>query len=286
MPNQIPPNAGDSSSLLTAKVESPADSLSTHSYQHIPHQSVEQSAEQTSQHGASSLHSSVPDKPALISHQKDFFLDWTLKILGLACAILFGIWAPISFKLTSDSNRESDQTQKAMFEQLGDMQKQAGADAQKQNAAATHMAQIQNAAATAMAQVQHQLDQIGKLRAWQFCDAREDQISACRTLSLSVKIEDLVAQLGGFGSTTMTLTIDTYSAAPSVVPGTSQRTVSLGQGYASSTNLAKSHASGAGVSKDLLAIILGSVFSVIVVVGLVVGLLARRRQWKRLNDSS
>ena len=168
MPNQIPSNAGDSSSLLIAKVESPAYSLRTHSYQHIPHHTAEHSAEQASQHGASSLHSYVPDKPALISHQKDFFLDWTLKILGLACAILFGIWAPISFKLTSDSNKENDEAQQAMAAQLGMMQKQAATALQMQNAAATAMAQVQNAAATAMAEVQRQLEHVGKLRAWEF----------------------------------------------------------------------------------------------------------------------
>ncbi|KAF2632793.1 hypothetical protein BU25DRAFT_82689 [Macroventuria anomochaeta] len=275
MSNQTSTDAGDSSSLLITKVESSGNPINAHSYQQIPNNTTEHSAGQASQHGASSFNPSEPDKPHLISHQKDFFLDWTLKILGVACAILFGIWAPISFKLASDGNKENDASQKAVFSQLGDMRQQAATAAQMQNAAATAMANVQFAAANVMAEVQHQLDRMGKLRAWEFCEGRAEQIRYCRELSSSGDVGTLVYQLGGLGPT-KSLSITTSSVIP---VASISNSVPVSQ-----SNEPSAGSSGAGVPKDVLAVVLGSVFSVIVVVGLVVGLLARRRRWKKMNE--
>ena len=49
-----------------------------------------------------------PAKPHLLSQRNDFLLDRVLKILGVASAILFGIWAPISYKIIADGNAGND----------------------------------------------------------------------------------------------------------------------------------------------------------------------------------
>jgi hypothetical protein len=39
------------------------------------------------------------------------YFDWFIKILGFAAAITFGIYAPLSFKLTAAGNRDNDVAQ-------------------------------------------------------------------------------------------------------------------------------------------------------------------------------
>lgn len=283
-----PNDAEGSSSLLTTKVDSSTNSTSTHSYQQVPPHTPESASEQLLQPDTPSLSPSEPPKPHLISHQKDFFLDWTLKILGVACAILFGIWAPISFKLTSDGNKENDASQKAVFSQLGDIRLQAATAAQVQHAAASAIASVQFAAVSAMAGVEQQLGRIGRLRAMEFCEGRADQIYQCEMLSSSVDVGVLVAQLGGLRSSTPSADASSSVARTSTRYSSPTPIVSISSGVIPdvSSQPHGSSSSSSGVSKDVLAVILGSVFSAIVIIGLVVGLLARRRQWKKIQAGS
>jgi hypothetical protein len=39
------------------------------------------------------------------------FLEWTVKVLGFAAAIIFGAWAPLSYKATLDGNSGNDAAQ-------------------------------------------------------------------------------------------------------------------------------------------------------------------------------
>jgi len=56
----------------------------------------------TAEQSSTSDQVSQYEKPNLLSQRNDFLLDWTLKILRLATAVLFGVWAPISVSLTAE----------------------------------------------------------------------------------------------------------------------------------------------------------------------------------------
>lgn len=48
-------------------------------------------------------------------------LNWAIKILGLAAAVVFGIWAPISYKATADGNSSSDAAQSSLVDAQASM---------------------------------------------------------------------------------------------------------------------------------------------------------------------
>jgi hypothetical protein len=41
----------------------------------------------------------------------EFVLHWTLQVLGVTAAILFGIWAPLSYKASADGNSQNNAAQ-------------------------------------------------------------------------------------------------------------------------------------------------------------------------------
>ncbi|KZM19727.1 hypothetical protein ST47_g9255 [Ascochyta rabiei] len=194
-------------------------------------------------------------KPHLLSQRHDFLVDWTLKILGVASAILFGIWAPISYKITADSNAGNDASQASLMSEISSMR----------NEAAT-AASAQRSIVSALAKVQNQLDNAGLIKAFEFCSDRTD--SFCADLTASASISEALSSLGGLSGT---LPPPPPSSAP----------------IATSTSSPESGSSKGGVSSEnLLAIILGSVFSAIVVIGLVVGILTKKRQQRKLIEES
>jgi hypothetical protein len=42
-------------------------------------------------------------------------LDRVLRIIGAACALLFGIWAPLSYQLQKDGNKGNDAAQEELI---------------------------------------------------------------------------------------------------------------------------------------------------------------------------
>jgi hypothetical protein len=44
----------------------------------------------------------------------EYLLDWTLKFIGATCAILFGIWAPLAYRLQSEGNKGNDEEMKKL----------------------------------------------------------------------------------------------------------------------------------------------------------------------------
>lgn len=203
----------------------------------------------------SSLHadSTAPTKPHLLSQRNDFLLDWALKILGVASAILFGIWAPISYKITADGNAGNDAAQASLMSEMSSMRDEAAT-----------AASAQRDAVSALANVQNQLDNVGLIWAWDFCSGRDDPV--CTEISSSATILEALSSLGGLGGTRAS---SRTSSAPS--PTTAPVSGSPG---------------GTVSSKNLLAIILGSVFGGIVIIGLIVGILAKRRQQRKLLEES
>jgi hypothetical protein len=53
-------------------------------------------------------------EPPLFSPRTDFILDWVLKVLAVASAILFGIWAPIPYKATANGNADNNSAQEVL----------------------------------------------------------------------------------------------------------------------------------------------------------------------------
>ncbi|KAF1365944.1 hypothetical protein EJ07DRAFT_170687 [Lizonia empirigonia] len=199
-----------------------------------------------------------PTKPHLLSQRNDFLLDWALKILGVASAILFGIWAPISYKIMADGNAGNDAAQASLMSEMSSMRDEAAT-----------AASAQRDVVSALANVQHRLDNVGLIWAWDFCSGREDPV--CTEISSSAKILQALSSLGG-------LTGDVASS-PTGTP--------ISTGTPSPTGAPASDSAVENVSsKDLLAIILGSIFGGIVVIGLIVGILAKKRPQRKLLEES
>jgi hypothetical protein len=92
-------------------------------------------------------------------------------------------------------------------------------------------------------------------------------VRACAEVSSKGGLEGLVTSLGGLVPSASSSTAASSSLSPPSASSAPHGAVS----------------SGAGVSKDVLAVILGSVFGAVVVFGFVVGcLVVRRRQRKIL----
>ncbi|KAF1933883.1 uncharacterized protein M421DRAFT_414934 [Didymella exigua CBS 183.55] len=199
-----------------------------------------------------SLHTDLDSlgKTHLLSQRNDFYLDWAIKILGVAAAVTFGIWAPISYKITADGNNGNDKAQASLMSAISSMSDEAAT-------AAT----AQKSAVTVLEKVQDQLENLGLLRAWEFCDGRTEAV--CIQLQASSKeVLDALSSLGGmtpkFSSTAAT---STFSAG------------------ATSTNASEEVSASMRLNKTaLMAVILGSVFGGIVIIGLVVGVMAKRRR--------
>lgn len=209
-----------------------------------------------SQVSSSVTEESKPAKSYLLSQRDDFLLDWALKILGVASAILFGIWAPISYKITADGNAGNDAGQASLMSEISSMKEEAAA-------AAT----AQASAALVISKVQAQLDNVGLIWAWNFCEGRTAEV--CAEITSSASIIEALASLGGFAaSASSTSTAQDSTPAPSGI------------------SHGPSKSSGSSLSKDILAIILGSVFGGIVIIGLVVGMLAKRRNLHKVTEGN
>ncbi|KAJ4383997.1 hypothetical protein N0V86_000841 [Didymella sp. IMI 355093] len=138
--SSVPP--ADAVSIISAKPEDTKPVLESH----IAHTATSQTDSVN-----------VP-KPHLLSERNDFILDWALKILGVAAAILFGIWAPISYKITADGNAGNDEAQASLMSAISSMRDEART-----------AAFAQRSAVTALSKVQDQLANIGLLRAYEIC---------------------------------------------------------------------------------------------------------------------
>jgi hypothetical protein len=192
-------------------------------------------------------------KPPLLSPRTEFILDWVLKVLAVASAILFGIWAPISYKATANGNADNNAAQEVLSRQMSYMSAQASVAVDKHGSAIT-----------ALAEIQTQLADLRLLRAFEFCRGMAEQITACADLSSNVNINIVVSQ---------------FVPRPTLRTTTTRTSLPLSP---TSGSAPESSSSGA-VSKNLLAIILGAVFGAIVIMGFIIGFLAWRRRQKEVD---
>ncbi|KAH6613833.1 hypothetical protein C7974DRAFT_417585 [Boeremia exigua] len=195
--------------------------------------------------------SDSPGKTHLLSQRNDVYLDWAIKILSVAAAVTFGIWAPISYKITADGNSGNDKAQASLMSEISSMR-----------AEAETAASAQRSAVTALAKLRDQLDNIGLLRAWEFCDGQT--VAVCRSLkSSSTNVIEALSSLGGLQAASSTIGQATSAASSAPTSGSSD-----------------SHSAGGSRlgGTAIIAVVLGSVFGGIVIVGLIVGVMAKRRR--------
>jgi hypothetical protein len=236
--SSVPP--ADAVSMISAKPEEAKPVLESH----ITHAATSQ------------IDSVNVSKPHLLSERNDFILDWALKILGVATAILFGIWAPISYKITADGNAGNDEAQASLMSAISSMRDEAKT-----------AAFAQRSAATALSKVQNQLANIGLLRAYEICLG--ESAAVCKSIMSHASIEGALSSLGGLTSSYAS------SAAPSATDGAGGD--SGGGQSAGRTGLG---------TTALVAVILGAVFGGIVIIGLIVGVLARRRRLRKIWEGT
>lgn len=91
----------------------------------------------------------------------EWWVDWTLKIIGVTAAVLFGIWATLSWKSTEDGN----DTQSSMASALSAASTQ-GSQAVYQ---ASQALSLQSSSAIVQSAMSSKLDAIGRLQVASFC---------------------------------------------------------------------------------------------------------------------
>lgn len=86
-----------------------------------------------------------------------FYLDWTIRLLSLIAALLFGIWAPLAYTATLVANRDADSFQTALSQRLDEL--------------------------AAMQRTVHQrLHELEMLKVWEFCAGPGAGLGACEVL--------------------------------------------------------------------------------------------------------
>lgn len=91
----------------------------------------------------------------------EWWVDWILKIIGVTAAVLFGIWAPLSWKSTEDGNG----TQSSMASALSDASTQASQALDQASKALS----LQSSVATVQSALSSTIDAMGRLQIASFC---------------------------------------------------------------------------------------------------------------------
>ena len=91
-----------------------------------------------------------------------FCLDWGIKVLGVAAAVVFGIWAPLSYQATNNANTSDDAAQSSMISAAYAANSQASSALRIQSSAAVQ----QSIALDAM---NSRIGAIGQLWLLSFC---------------------------------------------------------------------------------------------------------------------
>src|SRR5277367_4674898 len=87
-----------------------------------------------------------------------FTVNWICVVLGVAAAIVFGIWAPLSYEATASGNRDSSAVQSSMISALS-----------AANDLASSALSAASAQGTALDEVQSRLGAMGQLALVGFC---------------------------------------------------------------------------------------------------------------------
>jgi hypothetical protein len=101
------------------------------------------------------------EKSGKISEGLKFFLTWGMGVIGVAAAIVFGIWAPLSYKVTVEANQNGDNGQNSMMRAMSDAQAQA-----------TSVLNVQASMLAAQTSANSRLEALGQIFLLDFCWSR------------------------------------------------------------------------------------------------------------------
>jgi hypothetical protein len=119
-----------------------------------------------------SIKPELEEKESRLSNGLKFFLSWGIGVFGVAAAIVFGIWAPISYKATIQGNRNSDSAQSSMISAFSQANAYATAlnDVQYSAAAqASSMLEVQSAMDDTLSAMNRRLKAMGQLSLIELC---------------------------------------------------------------------------------------------------------------------
>ncbi|PVH99453.1 hypothetical protein DM02DRAFT_656398 [Periconia macrospinosa] len=180
-------------------------------------------------------------------------MDWTIKVLGVAAALVFGIWAPISYQASEVSNKDTDGKFSSITSQLSAWQ--------------TSAASAQASAAEEMSSMSKKMDFVATLSVYDFCQGKSS-IPACVSVTKALDVNALVSSI-------------VPSITSSVIsPGGSAASSSTSRPTSSSLPPVESSPKGGPVKLKMPAI-LGIVFGIVVIMGLAIGFMAWRRNEAR-----
>ncbi|KAF2255140.1 hypothetical protein BU26DRAFT_547169 [Trematosphaeria pertusa] len=216
-----------------------------------------------------------PSEPTYLAPRTEFLLDWSLKVLGVASAILFGIWAPISYKATANGNADNNASQDSLVSRLDEMNEQASSASSLQSSALYEA----RSAALALSAVRAKMNGLATLKVWEFCDGRAGDVRACSELSAAVTIDEVITSLVGNLSPTSGNPGSSNTPTLSSIPPRSTTASSR----ATNTPSPVGSATSRGVSVPLAAI-LGIVFGGLALLGLILGVLVSRKRMKNVRE--
>ncbi|RDW56566.1 hypothetical protein BP6252_14094 [Coleophoma cylindrospora] len=173
------------------------------------------------------------------------FCNWAFNIAVLAAAIVFGIWAPLSYNVTLVGNNGNDESSKSMLSAMQAASAQASVVASKQS--------------TMLNAMDDRIGAIGQLRLVEFC-ATQTTVSACQAFVSEIDLPSLITYLA---STTITPT--SSSSRSTITQASSSFSTS-----AVATPAGSSQASRPSVHLSVPAI-LGIVFGGLVAIGWLIG---------------
>jgi hypothetical protein len=102
-----------------------------------------------------------------------FWLDWSIKVLAVAAAVVFGIWAPLSYQATNNASASGDAAQSSILSAAQAAMSQASSAALTANSQASRVLSAQNWAAVeqsiALDAMNSRIGAIGQLWLYEFC---------------------------------------------------------------------------------------------------------------------
>ena len=209
----------------------------------------------------SSEQDTKPDPSPFLGPRTEFLLDWTLKVLGVASAILFVIWAPMSYKATADGNNENNASQDQLMGRLDSLS--------DLGVKVSNLASMRISIASGVASLNDKLDGMGVLRVWEFCATQATAVPACSTLTQNMAVAPFLTSLASLAFNSSTP--QTFSSGPLTSATQSPTATPQNPSEAASGKDSRSVKVG-------LAVGLGVLFGGILVVGLVVGILTSRKR--------
>ncbi|KAK2792037.1 hypothetical protein FQN52_004147 [Onygenales sp. PD_12] len=143
-----------------------------------------------------------------------FILRWICTILTVASAILFGVWAPLSYAAASRASKDNELAQRELFNSV----ESASAVAESALSVASAQLDMAGAQASAIGNLQGQLSVMGQIALLQYCGLQRDEavLTLCSAFADSIEFTTLIAQIA---TPLPTITPPSTTSLPTTKPG-------------------------------------------------------------------